>query len=72
MDYRHIFRDLRIDKDITQQEIANICGVCDATVGHWENLKRDMKIDCIVKLCIFYDISADYILGLTTKKKSYK
>lgn len=64
MDYRQKFLNLRMDNDLTQQQIADICGVSDATVGHWENKKRDMRIDCIIKLCKFYKISSDYILGL--------
>lgn len=69
MDYRQIFRDLRIDNDLKQQDIANICNVSDATVGHWENCKRQMQLDCIVKLCKFYNVSADYVLGLINKKR---
>lgn len=68
MDYRQIFKNLREDHDLKQQDIANICNVSDATVGHWENGKRDMRIDCIVKLCKFYDISADYVLGISNCK----
>lgn len=68
MDYRQIFKNLREDHDLKQQDIANICNVSDATVGHWENCKRDMRIDCIVKLCKFYDISADYVLGISNCK----
>ncbi|MBQ7860763.1 MAG: helix-turn-helix transcriptional regulator [Clostridia bacterium] len=69
MDYRHKFKDLRVDNDLTQQNIAEICGVSDATVGHWENLKRDMKIDSIVKLCRFYNVSPEYIFGFTNEIK---
>lgn len=69
MDYRLKFKELREDKDLKQKEIAEICGVSDATVGHWENLKREMRIDCIVKLCEFYKVSADYILGVNLDKK---
>lgn len=64
MDYRQKFYNLRIDNNLTQQNVADICGVSDATVGHWENKKRDMKVDSIIKLCHFYKISADYIFGL--------
>ena len=64
MDYRQKFQNLRNDRDLTQQQIADLCGVSDATVGHWETKKRDMRIDCIMKLCLFYGVSADYILGL--------
>lgn len=69
MDYRLKFKELREDRDLKQQEIADICGVSDATVGHWENLKREMRIDCIVKLCEFYKVSSDYILGVNLDKK---
>lgn len=68
MDYRQIFKNLREDKDLKQQDIADIFGVSDATVGHWETGKRDMRIDCIIKLCKFYDVSADYVLGLSNCK----
>lgn len=64
MDYRQKFYNLRIDNNLTQQNVADICGVSDATVGHWENKKRDMRVDSIIKLCHYYKISADYILGL--------
>lgn len=72
MDYRQIFRDLRIDRDLKQEDIAKLCGVSDATVGHWENLKRDMRIDCIIRLCMFYNVSADYVLGMTKEKRPLK
>lgn len=64
MDYRQKFKQLRIDNDLLQSDIAVICKVSDATVGHWETGKRDMRIDCIEKLCRYYKVSADYILGL--------
>lgn len=64
MDYRQKFYNLRIDNDLTQQDVADICGVSDATVGHWETGRRDMRIDNIIKLCSYYKVSSDYILGL--------
>ncbi len=70
MDYRQKFKQLRTDRDLTQQQIAEICNVSDATVGHWENLKREMNIDSIVKLCRFYNISPEYIFGFTDELKT--
>lgn len=69
MDYRQKFKNLRIDNDLKQEEIAKICNVSDATVGHWENKRRDMKIDSIIKLCIFYNVSPEYIFGFTKEQK---
>ncbi len=70
MDYRHKFKNLRVDRDLTQQQIGEICNVSDATVGHWENLKREMKIDSVIKLCRFYNVSPEYIFGFTNEIKS--
>ena len=72
MDYRQIFKNLREDNDLTQQQIAKICNVSDATVGHWENKKREMRVDCIIKLCKYYDVSADYVLGISKCKNINK
>ncbi len=70
MDYRQKFKNLRVDRDLTQQQVAEICNVSDATVGHWENLKRDMKVDSIIKLCRFYNVSPEYIFGFTDEIKT--
>ena len=69
MDYRQKFKNLRIDNDLKQEDIAKICNVSDATVGHWETKRRDMKIDSIIKLCIFYNVSPEYIFGFISKPK---
>lgn len=69
MDYRQRLADLRTDNDLTQAEIAKICGTSKNNVGHWEHLRRDIPIDSICRLCKLYNLSADYILGLTNIKK---
>lgn len=66
MDYRDKFKNLRIDNDLEQKDIAKICNVTNKTVSHWETHRRDIPIDCIVKLCEFYKVSADVILGIKT------
>ncbi len=72
MDYRQNFKNLRIKSGLTQKDVAEICKVSDATVGHWENLKRHMQVDCIITLCQYYNTSADYILGLSKDKRNLK
>lgn len=64
MDYRERLKCLRVDKDLTQEQIAEVCCVSGRAVSYWENQKRDISIDCLIKLCRFYNVSADYILGL--------
>jgi len=67
MDYREKFKNLRIDNDLSQKDIAKVCGVSNKTVSHWETFRREMPIDCIKKLCILYNVSSDVILEIDLK-----
>jgi transcriptional regulator with XRE-family HTH domain len=72
MDYKKRLKDLRIDRDITQTEIAKILDVKQSAVSKYELGLREYKVDDIIKLCEFYNISADYILGFTDKQTKLK
>lgn len=64
MDYIDRLTELRQDKDINQKEIAGILNVKQAAISKYELRQREMKINDIIKLCLYYHVSADYILGL--------
>ena len=64
MDYVDRLTELRIDKDIKQSTISELLGVKQAAVSKYETRKVDYKIEDLIKLCLFYGVSADYILGL--------
>lgn len=68
MKYPERIRELRQDNDYTQKKIADILGVAQTTYSQYELEKRPMPIEYLVALCKFYNVSADYILGLTDKK----
>lgn len=57
-------KELREDKDLTQNEIAKILNCKQNTYAQYENGKRQIPIEAIKRLCLYYNISADYILGL--------
>ena len=40
--------------------------------NHIEMGRAELKIDDLIRLCRFYDLSADYLIGLTDKPLSYK
>lgn len=69
MRYPERIRGLRQDNDYTQQQIADILGIAQTTYSQYELDKRPMPIDYLVALCKFYDVSADYMLGLTDRKR---
>lgn len=68
MRYRRI-KELREDKDLKQSEIAEILNTTQANYSFIENGKAYLKADEVVKLCRYYNVSADYILELTDECK---
>lgn len=56
--------ELRTDKDLKQEDIAKILKCTKQSYGHYENGKRNLPIEHLETLCLFYGVSADYILGL--------
>ena len=64
MDYVDRLTELRVDRDIEQNEIAKILNCQQSAVSKYEKRRARYKIEDIIKLCIFYEVSADYILGL--------
>lgn len=72
MDYRTRMRNIREDRDFTQAEIGKILNKSQQGYNHIEAGRAELKIEDLVKLCRFYNISADYFIGLTDEIKSYK
>ena len=70
-DYIKIIRDLRVDADKTQQEIANVLQTSQTMYARYERGANELPIHHLLKLCEYYDVSADYILG-KEKKESRK
>ncbi len=66
--YPERIKELRQDNDLTQKEVAKILKVAQTTYSQYELYKRPMPIECLMILCKFYGVSADYILGFTNKK----
>ena len=72
MNYRTRIRDLREDKDLTQAQIGKILHKSQQGYSHIESGRAELKIEDLVTLCRFYDLSADYIIGLISKPASFK
>ena len=60
-------RDLREDKDKTQADIAKILDTHTTQYRRWELGETEIPAHKIIELCKYYNVSADYILGLTNK-----
>ena len=62
-------KDLREDLDLTQEEIATMLNVSRATVNRYENDRYDMKLTYAIELAKVYNVSLDYIAGLTDEPR---
>ena len=72
LDYRTRLRNVREDRDLTQAELGKVLNKSQQGYSHIEAGRAELKIDDLVKLCKFYNLSADYLIGLTSKPISYK
>ena len=68
-DYQRIMRDLREDHDLTQEKVAQLIGTSQTMYARYERGASEMPIRHLINLSNLYDVSTDYILGLSKKKK---
>ncbi len=61
-------RDLREDRDLKQKQIADYLHIKQNTYSQYENGQRQLPIDILIKLAKYYNVSTDYILGLSEEK----
>ena len=64
LSYIKRIRDLREDHDKTQQELADVLGTSQTMYARYERGANEMPIRHLVTLCKYYNVSADYLLGL--------
>ncbi|MBR5438673.1 MAG: helix-turn-helix transcriptional regulator [Clostridia bacterium] len=57
-------KDLREENNFTQSQIAEYLNIKQNTYSQYENEKRQLPIDVLIKLSRFYKVSTDYILEL--------
>ena len=72
MDYRQRLRAVREDRDYTQSEIGKVLQKSQQNYNHIEAGRAELKIEDLIRLCKFYNLSADYLIGLTDEKIPYQ
>lgn len=66
--YRRI-RDLGEDRDLTQKQLAEALSCSQQVYSNYEIGQRDIPTVVLMALSKFYDVSIDYILGVSDKKE---
>ena len=57
-------KELRIEKGVSQSVVAAAIGISRSSYANYEINLREPSIDIIVKLCEYFNVSADFLLGL--------
>ena len=65
-------KDLREDNDLKQRQLAEFLNCSQQVYSNYELGQRDIPIDVLVRLSRFYNVSVDYLLGLTNNPKRNK
>ncbi|WP_027084858.1 helix-turn-helix domain-containing protein [Cohnella panacarvi] len=61
-------RALRLQKKISQGEVARYIGITRSAYSHYEINNRQPVYDTLIKLSAYFDVSLDYIIGGSTGK----
>ena len=64
-------KEIRQDRELQQIDIAKVLKTSQVQYSRYERGIRVMPVDKIAKLAKFYDVSIDYLLGLTDIRKPY-
>ena len=64
-------KGLREDRDLLQKDVAKVLNVTQVAYSCYEIGRRQIPVEALIKLSLFYNTSVDYLLGLTDERKPY-
>lgn len=64
-------RELREDQDLTQQAVADYLHIRQNTYSQYETGQRQLPLELLIALALYYHTSTDYILELTDQREPY-
>lgn len=65
-------RNLREDRDLKQRDVAKYLNCSQQVYSNYELGQRDIPTDILIRLSAFYDVSIDYLLGVTSNPRRNK
>lgn len=60
-------KEVRVTKNITQRTVAQFLGIKETSYQHYEYGKREPNYDTLIKLAMYFEVSTDYLLGITDR-----
>lgn len=68
MSFGSRLKEIRIENNISQKQVARDIGISTTTISQYESDSRFPNESMLKRLCLYYKISSDYLLGLTDTK----
>ncbi len=63
--------ELREEKNLSQVQLSKSLKIAHSSISRWENEKTDIKTSQLIIVANFFNVSTDYLLGLSDDYKSY-
>lgn len=57
-------KELKLSKNLSQKDLGEQIGTTYSAISYWENGVNEPKICHIIALCNYFNVTADYLLGL--------
>lgn len=63
-EFNERLKELRLEKGLTQDQLANDTGISQGAISAYELKKAKPTDEVIITFCKYFNVSADFILGL--------
>ncbi len=63
MDFKIRLKELRLEKNVSQLEVAKMLNMSKMAVSHWEKGNSEPSIEQLKILAAYFDVSIDYLVG---------
>ncbi len=63
MEFKTRLKELRLENNISQVEIAKLLNMSKMAISHWEKGNSEPSIEQLKILARFFDVSVDYLIG---------
>lgn len=64
MSFGKILKDLRTERHLSQQQLADLLNITQSAIAKLELGKTEPTASAIVSVALFFDVSCDFLLGL--------
>ena len=69
LDFKNRIKQLRIQKSLTQDQVAQRLWVTKSTISAYEMGTKYPSLDMLIKLAAMYNVTTDYLLGVDKKRQ---